>query len=125
MIALMSVAAALWEQVAAQVPATNKSAIVNSKHDFRASSTASIRSQTGHDACAFCHTPHYADPSGPYLWRRNLSSREFTGYTSSTMQSPVSGIQPGEVSKLCLSCHDGTIALGDTVNDGTLPFTGA
>lgn len=99
----------------------NKSSIVNSKHDFRATSSAQVRATAGNDACVFCHTPHNSEP-GSYLWNHKLSSRDFSTYSSSTMQSTVTSIQPQDVSKLCLSCHDGTIALGDTVNDGSIAF---
>ncbi|MGE5323463.1 MAG: cytochrome c3 family protein [Actinomycetota bacterium] len=99
----------------------DKASIINSKHDFRAASTAQIRSITGQDACIFCHTPHNSSP-GTYLWNHKLSSRDFPAYNSTTMKSVVAPIQPQDVSKLCLSCHDGTIALGDTVNDGSIPF---
>src|SRR5208337_4108249 len=90
------------------------SAVLNSKHDFRASSQANIRSVSGRDACVFCHTPHNANP-GIYLWNQKLSKAEFPAYASTTLQANVAPIRSQEVSKLCLSCHDGTIALGDTV----------
>jgi predicted CXXCH cytochrome family protein len=99
----------------------NKSAIINTKHDFRASSSAAIRSVSTNDACVFCHTPHNAAP-GSYLWNHQLSTRDFPVYSSSTLQSTITAIQPQDTSKLCLSCHDGTIALGDTVNDGSIAF---
>jgi hypothetical protein len=65
--------------------------------------------------CIFCHTPHNAYPDWP-LWNHAPSAAvTYTHYTSSTLQSykseadapPIDG-----VSKLCLSCHDGTIAVG-------------
>jgi predicted CXXCH cytochrome family protein len=99
----------------------SKSALINSKHDFRATSSANVRSVSGTDACVFCHTPHNATP-GSYLWNHQLSSRDFPAYSSSTLQSTVTAISPQDTSKLCLSCHDGTIALGDTVNDGSIAF---
>ena len=99
----------------------SKSSIINSKHDFRAGSSAQLRSTGTNDACVFCHTPHNASP-GSYLWNNKLSNRDFPTYSSSTMQSTVTAVQPQDVSKLCLSCHDGTIALGDTVNDGSIAF---
>lgn len=99
----------------------NKAAILNTKHDFRATSSTSIRSASTNDACIFCHTPHNAAP-GSYLWNHRLSNRDFPGYTSTTLQSSVSAIEPQDSSKLCLSCHDGTIALGETVNDGSIAF---
>ncbi len=98
-----------------------KSSIINTKHDFRTSSSAAIRSASTNDACVFCHTPHNATP-GSYLWNHQLSNRNFPVYNSSTLQSTITAIQPQDTSKLCLSCHDGTIALGDTVNDGSIAF---
>lgn len=95
--------------------------IVNSKHDLRATSSAAVRSVSAQDACIFCHTPHNANP-GPYLWNQKLSTTNFPTYSSTTMHADVTPIQSQDVSKLCLSCHDGTIALGDTVNNGLVPF---
>ncbi len=104
-----------------QAQTGNKTSILNSKHDFRAGSSAQLRSTSTDDACVFCHTPHNASP-GNYLWNHRLSTRDFSTYSSSTLQSTVPPVQPQDASKLCLSCHDGTIALGDTVNDGSIAF---
>ena len=118
-ISLLLIAVALTATLRAQT--NNKSSIINSKHDFRATSSASIRSVSATDTCVFCHTPHNA-ASGSYLWNHTLSNRDFPVYSSSTLQSTVTAISPQDTSKLCLSCHDGTIALGDTVNDGSIAF---
>lgn len=112
----------VWAGLAPSAVASgNKTAILNSKHDFRASSTAVIRSVSGQDPCVFCHTPHNANP-GTYLWNQKLSTANSSVYSSTTLQANVTAIQPQDTSKLCLSCHDGTIALGDTVNDGLIAF---
>jgi hypothetical protein len=63
--------------------------------------------------CVFCHVPHNAI-SGTPLWSHALSP-EGTGYLpynqSSTLNaSPLPG-RPTGASRLCLSCHDGTIAM--------------
>jgi hypothetical protein len=101
--------------------AKGKSFIVNTKHDFRITSSASIHSVSPQDVCMFCHTPHNA-ASGPMIWNQKLSERDFPKYSSSTLQSAITPIGPQDSSKLCLSCHDGTIALGDTENDGLIQF---
>ncbi len=101
--------------------ARGKSFIVNTKHDFRATSSATIHSVSKQDVCMFCHTPHNA-ASGPMIWNRKLSDKSFPRYSSSTLQAFISPIGPQDSSKLCLSCHDGTIALGDTENDGLIQF---
>ena len=79
--------------------------ITGSAHDF------SGESWGGGEICIACHTPHNANttvPDAP-LWNHELTTATFTVYSSSTMDVTVP--QPSDVSKLCLSCHDGTIAL--------------
>ncbi|MDH5694641.1 MAG: hypothetical protein OEZ47_16205, partial [Gammaproteobacteria bacterium] len=44
------------------------------------------------------------------LWNRALSTETYTPYTSNTMDLTAGA--PGNSSKLCLSCHDGTLAIG-------------
>jgi Doubled CXXCH motif (Paired_CXXCH_1) len=77
------------------------------------------------EVCVFCHTPHnasQADQGGTTLraplWNRRVpAGTTYTPYTSSTMdaQQIAEGFdsQPGGSSKLCLSCHDGTLAIGN------------
>lgn len=93
------------------------------------------------EVCVFCHTPHAATqadlggtPLRAPLWNRRVpAGSTYTPYTSSTMdaQSITDGLnaQPGGSSKLCLSCHDGTLAIGNVnVLNGnqnvTIPMTG-
>lgn len=56
---------------------------------------------------------HNSAPVAP-LWNRALSGATYTPYTSSTLDAAVD--QPTGSSKLCLSCHDGTIALGAVIS---------
>lgn len=105
-------------------PHSNPLKVLQSSHDFSLSSPSAIKSTTGSDVCVFCHTPHKAQPAVP-LWNHNLGSGQtYTVYSSSTLQSSVSAPTSTDSSKLCLSCHDGTVALGDTVNNGQIPFQG-
>ena len=62
--------------------------------------------------CVFCHTPHgaQATPGAP-LWNRSLSTEAYSMYGSSSMDAAQPGA-PANSSKLCLSCHDGTLAIG-------------
>jgi len=63
----------------------------------------------------FCHTPHNAAP-GAQGWNRRTRSTTYTPYTSSTLKSAPG--QPNGSSLLCLSCHDGTVALGEMLSRG-------
>ncbi len=77
-------------------------------------------------SCLYCHAPHsaMAGPATP-LWNQQLSVQTYTSYTSSTFHQ--TGVQPplGSTSKLCLSCHDGTVAPGQTVAYGKFNMTGS
>jgi len=70
----------------------------------------------GGAACSFCHTPHGAMPGTP-LWSHTLSTAVYKIYESSSLEAKVG--QPTGSSKLCLSCHDGTVALTETITGGT------
>ena len=74
------------------------------------------------DACAYCHAPHSATTYG--LWNQKLTTQSYTLYTSTTEAN--SGRQPklGSDSNKCLSCHDGTVAVGDTVAYGQVTMQG-
>lgn len=79
-----------------------------------------VSAETEQQICIFCHTPHKAQniPGTP-LWNRNLSEATYTMYQSSSMDSTAPD-QLSRSSKLCLSCHDGTIAIGSVnVLNGT------
>jgi predicted CXXCH cytochrome family protein len=91
----------------------------NSKHNLSVSGPGSITAQTESRLCVFCHTPHGAKPSAP-LWNHQGSTASYSTYSSSTMAGANPVGQPSGSSKLCLACHDGTVALGQTVNDGLI-----
>lgn len=83
--------------------------IVNSKHNLSSSGPGTVKAVTESEICIFCHTPHSASSQAP-LWNRYDSGQTYIPYTSSTLQAATG--QPTGASKLCLSCHDGTVALG-------------
>lgn len=92
-------AMAIGSPVAAQIS--------SSAHNF---STAAWN--PGGELCVVCHTPHNADGTvvGSPLWNHELTTSTFTLYSSSTLDGgPLA--QPSGQSLLCLSCHDGTVAL--------------
>lgn len=76
--------------------------VVGTKHDLKSVNTPEV--------CVFCHAPHNTNTNdaGAPLWNRAETTKTFILYNSSTMNVAVS--QPGGVSKLCLSCHDGVVS---------------
>ncbi|MBK7215379.1 MAG: cytochrome c3 family protein [Bacteroidales bacterium] len=96
--------------------------ITGSSHDFSGQSW-----NTTTEICIVCHTPHNADVSvlNAPLWNHSISSvATYTMYSSATLNSTAG--QPDGSSKLCLSCHDGTVALENFggVTTGTNYLTG-
>ena len=75
------------------------------------------------DACSYCHAPHSGLNRG--LWNQKLTTQTYTTYTSDTEKN--TGRQPtlGYSSNQCLSCHDGTVAVGDTVAYGQVMTSGS
>ncbi len=66
-------------------------------------------------SCLYCHAPHSGVGGNTPLWNQQLSTSVYTTYMSTTESEK--GAQPlvGGTSSLCLSCHDGTVAPGQTV----------
>jgi predicted CXXCH cytochrome family protein len=75
------------------------------------------------DACAYCHAPHSGLNTG--LWNQKLTTQNYTTYSTDTEKN--TGTQPilGSVSNQCLSCHDGTVAVGATVAYGQVTTQGS
>jgi len=92
--------------------------ITGSVHDF------SSQGWAGGKICKVCHTPHNADSTVTPLWNHRLSNATYTLYSSPTLQGTMH--PPGRASKLCLSCHDGTVAI-DSFNgaSGTVFVSGS
>lgn len=89
--------------------------IVNSPHNLSATGSGAVHSPSEQELCIFCHAPHGAAQARA-LWNRQLSTAAYKVYTSSTLQAKPG--QPTGSSKLCLSCHDGTIAVGSVLSRG-------
>jgi hypothetical protein len=79
--------------------------IVGSLHDF------SFDTWSQNQICLPCHTPHNGEQvENAPLWNHALSQANYVMYSSPTMDAIVPG-EPTGSSKLCLSCHDGTVSL--------------
>ncbi len=100
------------------VAATGFAQISGSKHDF---SNASWNTTGNNEICKFCHVPHNGSSvNNAPLWSHPQSAATaYDVYYSPTLNAaPVP--QPSGSSKLCLSCHDNTVAVGGNVFIGTI-----
>lgn len=90
--------------------ATALAGVANSKHDFSSNGSGGMWGSADQQrVCVFCHTPHNAQAGAEPLWNRAPVNSVFNVYTSTTLNATVG--QPGGNSKLCLSCHDGSVAI--------------
>lgn len=91
--------------------------VASTVHNLSASGPGEIRSLDETEVCKFCHIPH-TDGAPEQLWSRRLPS---TAYRVPRLRAGgrtrISAPQPDGSSRLCLSCHDGTVALGDVVGE--------
>jgi len=110
---------------AAVLPATARAQTTVSsptnKHNLSVSGTGIIRSTGTTEICIFCHAPHNANPAPP-LWNQLQSGTNYTPYSSTTMAARPGA--PTGSAKLCLSCHDGTVAIGATISRGQQAMIG-
>ncbi|MHC4924391.1 MAG: cytochrome c3 family protein [Planctomycetota bacterium] len=74
-------------------------------HDFSDEAWGSGQS------CQYCHVMHEAENTltDVPLWNHETTTATFDVYASNTLDGTIG--QPSGVSKMCLSCHDGTVAI--------------
>ena len=90
--------------------------VENTVHNLSISGPGDIKAVNEQEVCIFCHTTHNTKGQGA-LWNRELSEAQYKIYKSGTLRKN-GAPQPDGASKLCLSCHDGTIALGKVLSRG-------
>lgn len=83
--------------------------VARTVHNLTPTGPGTVKETQPAGLCVFCHTPHNAKPTVA-LWNRDLPGITYTLYESSTLQASLN--QPTGSSRLCLSCHDGVLALG-------------
>lgn len=92
--------------------------IATTKHNLTSGGPANQNKTTdaSTEICAFCHTPHGGDNNSAPLWNKSVSGigSGYNYYASSTMDAQRENI--GSVSVACMSCHDGTQAMDNMIN---------
>ncbi len=108
--------------------------IVGSAHDMTSARSSKYATPGEGRICVYCHTPHHAARSSDIetlannsnvhyfpLWNHDMTIQSYLTYTNTdaTMELPgnlshqlnATLGQPGGPSRLCLSCHDGSVAV--------------
>jgi len=95
------------------VMASAGTGLLNSAHDFTSNALEGAPSV---GLCTFCHTPHKA-ASTLLLWNHTLSKNTFAWDVAATTAGTALPAFAGNVytgpSAKCLSCHDGSVSIGD------------
>jgi hypothetical protein len=110
---LLCTAAALWAGTAG----AQQARVADTVHNLSVSGPGEVKSLTETEICKFCHVPHNAVVPQP-LWGHALS--DVARYEVPQLRrggGRVEAPQPNGSSRLCLSCHDGTVALGDVAGE--------
>ncbi len=94
-------------------PARGQDSVVGSPHDLSVSGPGRIHALEEEQVCIFCHAPHNTSGQRP-LWNRYMPPMNYRIYESSTTDAFID--QPSGASKMCLSCHDGSLAIGLVTN---------
>lgn len=99
--------------------ATSRAAIQGGPHDF------SVYTWSKGQICLPCHTPHNANvTAGAPLWNHDLTVASYTMYGGN---SGTAAADLDQKSRLCMSCHDGTVApdsFGGGAGTGVMPTAG-
>lgn len=97
------------------LPVFSQKRVRDTKHNLSATGPGEYKALDETRICFFCHTPHSAEPKQP-LWNHKLSAvKNYRFYQSPSFDAGMEALtetSPNGYSKLCLSCHDGTVALG-------------
>lgn len=96
--------------------------LLNSSHNLAAGGPGPVTSIESRP-CVLCHISHKGYTDTTLLWNHQKTSAAFTSYQSPTLNASPGNPAAGP-SKLCLSCHDGTVALGQTVALGVVQTSG-
>ena len=90
------------------------------KHNLSTSGPGPIKSTSEERICIFCHTPH--NSASIPLWNHTLSNASYilpsTAIDQWVAMLSIPQNPPDGDSRLCLSCHDGTVAIASIVNLG-------
>jgi predicted CXXCH cytochrome family protein len=98
------------------LPLSSGAGVKDTVHNLSVSGPGNVKSVDAVAVCDFCHISH-SPVKNKGLWNRSKSQAVYIPYTSSTAVANPG--QPTGTSVMCLSCHDGTIALGKVLNRGT------
>lgn len=93
--------------------------VTSTKHNLGSTGVGVFKADIESEVCVFCHTPHNSAAGQNFLWNRQAdvnSATVFYLYSSPWLTAAAKGAAISDVSKMCMSCHDGVTALNSMAN---------
>lgn len=92
--------------------------VKDTKHNFSSQANSPNAFFYGtRQVCVFCHATHNGNQTLGALWNHEANvAQSYIMYDSPTMDMDVAVDRPHKGSLVCLSCHDGTIAINSLNN---------
>jgi predicted CXXCH cytochrome family protein len=97
----------------ALVAGSASAAVVNSKHNM-GNYTGQGGAVGAGDVCYFCHAAHNTGTIAPLWARTNPTNGGYQTFSSGTISVNIAGTVD-DFSLACMSCHDGTVAVNQTI----------
>ena len=98
--------------LAAAPAALAQTEIARTVHNLTPEGPGTMKETATTGLCVFCHTPHNGSPVRS-MWNREMPGITYQLYSSTTTRATLK--QPTGSSRLCLSCHDGFVAMGNLI----------
>ncbi|MDA3902311.1 MAG: cytochrome c3 family protein [Desulfuromusa sp.] len=80
------------------------------------------------EICIYCHTPHQAQTDSDFdynpLWNMAATQVVYASYSTTTFDGTMDTDVLTGPSRLCMSCHDGTIAVDNAITGESDPLGG-
>lgn len=127
-IILVFVAVSGLAVIALSTQALARTLIKDTRHNLSSWGKYTVKAATETQVCIFCHAPHNADSTQAPLWSHKDTTATFQMASTVNVvpgRRTWADAQPTGISKKCLSCHDGTVAIGALAGSSEIAVTGA
>jgi len=98
----------VWVSCALWRPAIAQTQVANTKHNLSVTGPGNVQSAQAGSTCVACHVLHDPAPMRAQ-WNHKTPGTTYQIYSSTSLIAKVD--QPTGTSRICLSCHDGLLAV--------------
>jgi len=105
--------------LAAVAPFAANAAVSTTLHNLSTTGTGTVKASAETQICKFCHTPHGANQQRA-IWNHTATVQAFNWGAGNLVTTTGTTLPTtfSSVTLKCLSCHDGSVAIGSVANNG-------